>query len=72
MAHRHDHNPWADRVVYVKLEALASCLYGGLLRDQATGLDIVMSPDRLLSTWILPRRMSSGSASSRRTLAATP
>lgn len=30
MAHWHDHNPWADRLIYVPdLEELAACVAGG-------------------------------------------
>jgi hypothetical protein len=31
--HWHEHNPWADLVVYVPIERLAECVAGGTVRE---------------------------------------
>jgi hypothetical protein len=37
MAHWHEYNPWADRLVYVTVEELAACVAGGEILDSMTG-----------------------------------
>lgn len=66
-AHWHDHNPWADKVVYVPLEALAEAVAGGniqlsdgsiVARDQAFMLDHFLQYGDRLDAYILPNALS--------------
>lgn len=50
MPHWHEHNPWADRIVYVTLEELAVCCAVGKIR-LADNRIVNDTPRRTIATW---------------------